>query len=182
MLSSRPPWFHLAVTLPSPSFSFPYTPATWVLVLLSLHFDHLLFLSWSDPVCWPCSIHYFLSLLWIIPGASGFTLPHIYNKNLPLSHILGWLWPHFINLTLKLFLHLASAVCRTGWLLGFFWWMFVCIKACQGQRGTIDFAQASYKIQGPNCLHVLNAKTTSLNYYAWLFSLNVCIWLWVCRL
>ena len=36
----------------------------------------------SSLLCWPCSVYYFLSLLWTLPDASACTLPPIYNKNL----------------------------------------------------------------------------------------------------
>lgn len=43
----------------------PNTPHTHTPPALSALF---LLLSWLGPVCWPCPIYYFLSLLWILPG------------------------------------------------------------------------------------------------------------------
>lgn len=94
--------------LPSPSFSFPYNLpfqsralsclpllvpsllasfASTLFVFLS-HSSPLSLLSRPGPVCWSCSVCYFLFLLWTLPNASDCSCPHIYNKTLPLSHTL----------------------------------------------------------------------------------------------
>ena len=39
-----------------------------------------------------------LSLNWTLPGASGCSLPHFYNKNLPLSHTMEQSYPPSIHL------------------------------------------------------------------------------------
>lgn len=39
-----------------------------------------LLLSWPGPVCWPCPVYYFFSLLWTLPGASGYFVSLIHKK------------------------------------------------------------------------------------------------------
>lgn len=68
-----------------PSFSSPHNPVSlpslWPLSPLSLC---------PSPVCWwcPVSVCYFLSVLSILPNASGYTLLHAYSENFPIGHIL----------------------------------------------------------------------------------------------
>jgi hypothetical protein len=50
-------------------------------------------LSWPYQICQPCSVYYFLSLLWIPLDASGCTLLHVYNKNLLLSNAFSSVTP-----------------------------------------------------------------------------------------
>lgn len=52
----------------------PPRPIPW-----SLYLDPLL--SWISPAYWPCSVCYFLSLLWTLPVVFGCSLPHIYNES-----------------------------------------------------------------------------------------------------
>lgn len=65
-------FFHISLLVLSLSSSLPhlsFSPSTFLLLL-----------SCSGPVCWPCSVYSFLSLLWTLPDTSGYSLPHIYNK------------------------------------------------------------------------------------------------------
>lgn len=97
-----------------PSFSFLYNStifplcscltSTLCLTLLSSFLGWALslplllhaILSWSSPVCWSCSVYYFLSLLWDLSHDSGCTLHHIYNKSLPINYILELSFSQFM--------------------------------------------------------------------------------------
>lgn len=106
--------------LPSPCFSFPYS--TDISAMLSLSSSFLGPLSCPSPlVPFACTAFVVLSqsplppllmdqsslltmssplllpLLWTLLDASSCALPHVYNKNLLLSHTLQWSCPQFIQ-------------------------------------------------------------------------------------
>lgn len=79
-LLSGPP---LSALSPLSSLSFPFSLLS---CLLCYHLD-----------CWLCSVHCFLSLLWLPIDASDCSLPHIYNKNHHLNHSLEQSWAQCIQ-------------------------------------------------------------------------------------
>lgn len=79
----------------------PGIQAVHSLSLVSLG-NLFLFLSCSSHLsplmaCWARSVYYFLSLLWILPNSPSYTLPHIYNKSIPLKYTLEYSCCHYIQ-------------------------------------------------------------------------------------
>lgn len=96
---------------PSPSFSLLYYPAISAthslgcLGPLSVSFaPSLLPLSIPSSTA-QLSLLVMFSPLFSLPDASGCTVPHICNKNLPLSHTLGWSCLHFIHFAIIIRCH-----------------------------------------------------------------------------
>lgn len=86
-----------AQEFPSPQL---VTLLFWLNDLLLLSFAHsfsspLILLPFSISLClvpvlvfWPCSVYYFLSLLWAFPDATRGSFPNMYNKNISLNHTM----------------------------------------------------------------------------------------------
>lgn len=87
--------YYLALLAWSAFLPLPLSFFLFLLLSLSLYsvtaFPTLfLFLSRPDPLCWPCSVYYFLFLLCTLLDASGCSLPRIFNKYLPPNHSMEW--------------------------------------------------------------------------------------------
>lgn len=90
-------YFGYHVSLLSSSIASSLLPPLLCPLSLSFLSPSSLDLFSHGPACWPFSVYFFLSLLWILSDVSGHTLPHVYNKNLLLQHTLEQSGPQFIQ-------------------------------------------------------------------------------------
>lgn len=86
------------------SFVFHFYPLSLSLLLCSLCLLFQLPTPLPSQVCLPCSVHYFLSLIWTLPDISSCSFPPIYNKNLHINHAMMQSCPPFTRLQEKFFI------------------------------------------------------------------------------
>ena len=101
--------FHLYLTVSQANLPLPRAKGTREPLLSVLEKDFTLKPSlMAHPVCWPCSVHYFLSLFQTLQDASCCTLSHIYTNNIWLNRPWSGLSSVYTRCTVALWCHMEA--------------------------------------------------------------------------